>query len=167
MGNASGLPERLPKDDEQIFPNMTEYEVASPRDETYNCIAFAAGDTARKCDPNMLLQPGYYWPPGALRDDGNNDISALKRVFAEIGYVECDHGDLQAGYQKVALYAVKEDSWQHAALQDATGNWLSKLGDEYDVSHKSPHCFEGSIYGSVVCFMRRSHAIAAEQTRTQ
>jgi hypothetical protein len=39
---------------------MTEYEVASPRDATYNCIAFAAGDTERKWDPNMLLHPGYY-----------------------------------------------------------------------------------------------------------
>jgi hypothetical protein len=56
---------------------------------------------------------------------------------------------LEAGYQKVALYAVNEDSWQHAALQDATGEWASKLGDEYDVRHKSPHCFEGSIYGKV------------------
>jgi hypothetical protein len=64
---------------------MTEYELTSPRDATYNCIAFAAGDTARKWNPNMLLQPGYYWPPEALRDDGNNGINALKRAFAEIG----------------------------------------------------------------------------------
>ena len=42
---------------------MTEYEVTSPRDATYNCIAFAAGDCGtRKWDPNALLEPGYYWP---------------------------------------------------------------------------------------------------------
>jgi hypothetical protein len=134
---------------------MTDYEVASPRDASYNCIAFAAGDTTRKWDPNALLQPGYYWPPAALRDDGNNDLTALKRMFEVIGYSECDNGNLEPGFQKVALYAVTEDSWQHAAIQDESGAWLSKLGDEYDVRHKSPHCFEGSIYGQVMCFMKR------------
>ena len=57
---------------------MTDYDVTSPRDSTYNCIAFAAGDTSRKWDPNALLHPGYYWPADALRNEGNNDINALK-----------------------------------------------------------------------------------------
>ncbi len=43
--------------------------VTSPKDPSYNCIAFAAGDADRKWDPDMLPDPGYYWPPNALRDD--------------------------------------------------------------------------------------------------
>ena len=89
---------------------MTDYDVTSPRDSTYNCIAFAAGDTSRKWDPNALLHPGYYWPADALRNEGNNDINALKPAFAAIGYAECENGDLEPGFQKVALYAVTEDS---------------------------------------------------------
>jgi hypothetical protein len=40
---------------------------------------------------------------------------------------------------------------------------VSKLGDEYDVRHKSPDCFEGSIYGKVACFMKRI-AVVTDQT---
>jgi len=134
---------------------LTDYEIVSPRDAKYNCIAFAAGDDSRKWDPNALLKPGYYWPPEALRDQDNDDIAALKRAFEAIGYSECDNGKLEAGFQKIAPYAVNEESWQHAEFQDVNGEWMSKLGDEYDIRHKSPHCFEGSIYGKVMCFMKR------------
>jgi hypothetical protein len=136
MGKTRRLPERLPKSTEQLFPNLIDYVVTSPKDASYNCIAFAAGDTSRKWDPSMLPEPGYYWPPGALQDD-NDDIDALKRAFAQIGFKECDSGDLEPGYQKVALYAVSEDDWRHAAIQEPTGEWSSKLGNSYDIRHKA------------------------------
>jgi hypothetical protein len=155
MGKESGLPQRLPEEDERFFPNLVDYSVASPADATYNCIAFAAGDTTRKWDPGMVPNPGYYWPPAALRESGNNDIEALRRAFAELGFETCDNGDVEEGYRKIALYAVNAESWQHAAIQSDAGEWLSKLGDSYDIRHKSPHCFVGSIYGNVICFMRK------------
>lgn len=104
----------------------------------------------------MLPEPGYYWPPGALRDDDNDDIDALKRAFAQIGYQECPSGDLEPGYLKVALYAIREDDWLHAAVQEPNGEWSSKLGAGYDIRHRTPQCLEGPTYGKVVCFMRKA-----------
>src|ERR1700730_3728017 len=97
MGTESGLPERLPESIERLFPKLTEYVVTSPKDPTYNCIAFAAGDTARKWDPGMLPTPGYYWPPHAIEGD-NDSIDALKRAFAQIGYEDCATRGLKNWY---------------------------------------------------------------------
>jgi len=134
---------------------LIDYVVTSPKDASYNCIAFAAGDTTRKWDPGMLPEPGYYWPPGALQDDDKDDIDALKRAFAEIGYEECENGDFEPGCKKVAFYALKKDDWLHAAVQEQNGEWSSKLGVGYDVRHKSPQCVEGPVYGKVICFMKQ------------
>lgn len=134
---------------------MIDYVVTSPKDPCYNCIAFAAADPTRKWDPGMLPEPGYYWPSAALRDDDNDDIEALKRAFAQIGYEDCANGDLEVGWQKVALYALEEDDWLHAAVQEQNGEWSSKLGAGYDIRHKTPHCLEGPVYGKVICFMKK------------
>jgi hypothetical protein len=154
MGKKRRIPKRLPKSTKRLFPNLIDYVVTSPKDPSYNCIAFAAGDTSRKWDPGMLPDPGYYWPPGAFQND-NDDLDALKRAFAAIGYMECENGDLEAGYQKVALYAHKQDDWLHAAIQEPNGEWSSKLGASYDIRHQSPQCLEGLVYGKVMCFMKR------------
>jgi hypothetical protein len=128
--------------------------VTSPKDHSYNCIAFAAGDTTRKWDPGRLPDPGYHWPAEALGDD-NDSIDALKRAFASIGFDESEDGDLKEGYLKIALYALRYDDWLHAAVQEPTGQWCSKLGSSYDIRHRTPQCVEGATYGKVVCFMRK------------
>lgn len=97
---------------------------------------------------------GYYWPGDALGDE-NDDIDALKRAFAAIGFEECEHGALETGFRKVALYGLKNDEWLHAALQEPSGEWTSKLGPSYDIRHKTPQCLEGPAYGTVACFMRK------------
>src|SRR5262245_19924185 len=119
MGTKRRLPRRLPKATAQHFPNLSDYVIMSPKDPIYNCVAFAAGDTTRKWDPGILPEPGYYWPAGALQDD-NDDIDALKRAFAQLGYEECESGDLESGWQKIALYAIHQDDWLHAAIQEST-----------------------------------------------
>jgi hypothetical protein len=134
---------------------LTDYVVTSPKDASYNCIAFAAGDTARKWDPGRLPEPGYYWPADATRDD-NDSIDALKLAFRSIGFDECPDGGLEEGYRKVALYAIHHDDWLHVAIQEASGDWSSKLGSSYDIRHKTPQCVEGATYGKVVCFMKKS-----------
>lgn len=147
----------MPRATERAFPNLTDYVVASPKDARYNCIAFAAGDTSKKWDPGALPGPGYYWPPGAELGEDDDHIDALKRAFAMLGYTECRTGDLEPGYQKVALYAITEDDWLHAAVQEMSGAWGSKLGASYDIRHATPQCLEGPTYGKVVCFMRRRY----------
>lgn len=103
----------------------------------------------------MLPEPGYFWPAHALRENNNDDIDALKRAFAAIGFEDCADGALEAGYQKVALYAISNDDWLHASIQEPNGEWSSKLGSSYDIRHKTPQCLEGPEYGKVVCFMRK------------
>jgi hypothetical protein len=151
----------LPESIERLFPKLTNYAVTSAEDPSYNCIAFAAGDTARKWDPGRFPDPGYYWPSAALGED-NDSIDALKRLFATIGFEDCVDADPEAGYCKVALYALTKDDWLHASIQDVNGQWYSKLGVSYDIRHKTPQCLEGPTYGSVVCFMRKPVAAVPE-----
>ena len=62
MGPDTGLPERLPPEDEADFPNLyaTGYQVTSDKDPDYNCIAHAVGDKSQPWDPCGLK--GYHWP---------------------------------------------------------------------------------------------------------
>jgi hypothetical protein len=66
MGKQEGLPERLSADYELAFPNLKDYVVTSPQDTRHNCVAFAAGATARWWEPLTVSEPGFYWPPGAV-----------------------------------------------------------------------------------------------------
>ena len=154
MGKKHRLPRRLPKTTLRFFPNLKAYVITSPKDAGYNCIAFAASDTTRKWDPGMLPAPGYYWPPEALSDN-NQDIPALKRMFAALGYEECETAAVESGFVKVALYAISSEDWLHAAIQEASGEWSSKLGNSYDIRHATPQCIEGPLYGSV-CYLRKA-----------
>jgi hypothetical protein len=64
-------------------------------------------------------------------------------------------GNFEPGYTKVALFAKKADDYLHAAILDETGTWSSKLGDGYDIHHKTAECICGPRYGTVMCYMRR------------
>ncbi len=148
MGSEGGLPERLSKARERRFPSLIDYRVASEETSSHNCIAYAAGDYSRKWDPD----PFYYWPPNAKR---GRDPDSLKSAFEAIGYEQCIGGELEPGYEKVALYVDNQGLWQHAAKQEPNGEWSSKLGNWEDIRHRSPHCFGGSDYGVVIYFMKR------------
>jgi len=153
MGRDDGLPERLSPEDEKRFPNLaaTGYRVTSEKDSRYNCIAFAAGDENRKWDPAGLPLPGYYWPSGADRGSGPE---SLKSAFEAIGFELCANGELESGFEKVAIYVDSDDCWSHAARQLESGEWCSKLGNEEDIRHRTATCFGGSIYGDVIYYMR-------------
>lgn len=135
---------------ENEFPGLrpSGYRKTSEKTCLYNCIAYAAGDTARwwSTDPN------YHWPQGAIRDDG---INALISAFEVIGYEQCGDGDFEEGFEKVALYA-KEGRWKHAARQLASGYWTSKMGGMEDIQHQTLDAIEGDTYGFTTHFMRRS-----------
>jgi hypothetical protein len=85
MGKKKRLPRRLPKNYNQAFPYLKDYVITSEETPTYNCVAFAAGDVTRWWEPLPVPLPGYHWPLGAIREDGNEDVEALRRCFAEIG----------------------------------------------------------------------------------
>lgn len=135
------------------FPRLTaeNHEHTSPRDVSYNCIAWATGDTSH------WWQPGVYWLFDVSRDEYG--IAALEKVFRTLGYVECSSGDLEDGFEKIALYG-SGFMYTHVARQLPDGRWTSKLGKEEDISHDSPDNVAGGIYGEVVEFMKRSLSVA-------
>ena len=143
---------RLSPEDEKYFPSLciSGYRVSSEKTSSHNCIAYAAGDKTRKWAQTAI--PGYYWPPGALRGDHPD---ALRSAFEVIGYIICSDDILEAGFEKIALYIDSKGLWTHASKQEANGEWSCKLGDEEDIHHNSPHCFEDSLYGKVDYFMKR------------
>jgi hypothetical protein len=152
MGKESGLPKRLAPEDEKLFPGLVTagYHVASRKDATYNCVAFAMGDTSHWWDTSQL--PGFYWPPGVKR---SGELDSLTSACKHQGFEICENGNLEAGYEKIALYVDNNGDWAHVAKQ--VGNqWCSKLGDEEDVLHPTPHCFSDSKYRwHWVHFMKR------------
>lgn len=133
----------------QHFPNLEgRYVITSPNTRDYNCLAWAAGETDRKWDPN---DPSYYWPAEAPR---KHTLAAFIAAYATRGYKQCDDGALEDGYEKIAIYANKRGP-QHAAKQLATGIWSSKLGDGWDIEHQTLEGINNPDYGEAVVFIKR------------
>jgi hypothetical protein len=131
---------------EGAFPGLAAdgYVVASPKTHVYNCVAWAAGEASR------WWQPGIYWPssPG-------DDLSALANLFATLGYAPCAGDELEAGFEKVALYADDQGEWTHAARQCSDGWWTSKLSPDEYILHRTPQALVGQLYGQVQMIMKR------------
>ena len=140
---------------ESKFPRLRAsraYELASPCDEDYNCIAFAAGDTGRWWWPDPPFHVGSYWPSTAPSE---LTVEAFVQAFESLGYQPCADGSSEEGLEKVALY-VKDGLPTHAARQDVgTSMWLSKLGGAYDIRHRHVEDVSGKYYGQVACFLSR------------
>lgn len=133
------------------FPCMTEtnYHVTSPKDVQYNCIAWAAGENDVWWWPDEMFSA--HWPEAAPRQV---TIEAFIQAFSTKGYSPCEDGNLEQGFEKIALYALKEKP-THAARQLPDGHWTSKLGEIQDVSH-TIDALNGPAYGSVVLFLKRA-----------
>jgi hypothetical protein len=135
------------------FPNLkasdfTETSIAS---EDYNCIAWAAGDTSKRWDPDAMYQ--YYWPANVPRNDA---LLSFVAAFHTVGFELCQDFSVENGFEKIAIYAF-QGKGTHVALQLKNGSWTSKLGDYEDIEHKSLECLEddGEMYGWVARYMRR------------
>jgi hypothetical protein len=130
-----------------VFPNLatTEFQITSPPDRQYNCIAWAAGDTSQNWWPGRS-----YWPPGIPAEE---TVDAFILAFQTLGYTPCADGGLEEEYEKVALYALA-GAPKHAARQLPNGKWSSKLGAAVDVEHVLEGVC-GDLYGTVVQFMKR------------
>jgi hypothetical protein len=137
---------------EAAFPSLRpgNYQITRPPTNRYNCIAWAAGDTARWWWPVGHSQ--FFWPPGIAREE---TPAAFEAAFATLGYVRCDSLDGETGFEKVALFADVNGVSTHAARQLTSGRWTSKLGELDDIEHDLRD-LEGDIYGIVVWFMKRA-----------
>jgi hypothetical protein len=131
-----------------IFPG--NHRDVSPLDTRYNCIAYAAGQRRRKWWPDS--RNIGYWPPGVPREE---TIAAFVQAYGTLGYVACADGELEEGFEKIAIYASTANKPTHAAVQLLDGKWSSKLGDYEDIEHNTPEVVAGPLYGRVVCFLKR------------
>ena len=149
------ISKRLPKYREKAFPDLhrTGYEVTSKEDDFQNCIAFAAGKAQGVWIP--YAGNGYYWPPGLPR---KTDVDTFVKLYElEAGYAPCETGELQDGFEKVAIYVDSNNEVTHAAKQNNDGTWTSKLGDWEDIRHHALEgvCGQDPAYGKVAKFLRR------------
>jgi hypothetical protein len=135
---------------ESLFPDLvrTGYQITSPPDPLYNCIAHAAGFTDNWWWPDP---DGFdYWPAGIARE---RTLQAFLQAFATVGYNACANGSLEPGWEKVAIYATAEGP-THAARQLDDARWTSKLGPDDDIEHVLDGLCS-PLYGSVTQFLRR------------
>jgi hypothetical protein len=140
--------------DPTALPNLTDdvCEIKSPLDRTHNCIAFAAGDSTRWWWPS----PDDHWPDGAPREE---TLEGFVRAFETLGFTVCYDDALEAGCDKIAVFAKDRGDGRlvptHAAFQLADGRWASKLGKCEDVAHATVEAVHGPAYGTVIRFLAR------------
>jgi hypothetical protein len=137
---------------ESLFPGLRgkPYGVTSPAQVDYNCVAWAAGDNSRWWWPDEFGQ--YYWPEGATR---RATLDAFVEAFHILGFEVCENPSLEAGWEKVAVYAKHDGSPTHVARQLPDGAWTSKLGSLYDIKHPGLEEVSGDDYGNPVVILRR------------
>lgn len=136
----------------RTYPNLltSGFKVTSPDDIDYNCIAWAADETALWWWPDNQLVG--YWPPSVPREE---TIYAFKKAYNTLGYVDCENHELEPGYEKIAIFATPDGIPQHAARQLESGHWTSKLGEWEDIEHFAVDGVSGKVYGTPVVFMKR------------
>ena len=140
---------------EKEYPNLvaTGYKVTSPDTIEYNCVAWAAEEDEEWWWPD--IQEQYYWP---IDVPGEETLDAFIKAFQTIGYRvdKNSNSDLEAGFQKIAIYARKSDQKPtHVARQLKNGKWTSKLGQYEDIEHNNLEGLIGEKYGEVACIMKR------------
>jgi hypothetical protein len=138
---------------EEVFPALATggFQITSPIDKRYNCIAYAAGDTANWWWPFPADVKEVFWPAGVPRAE---TLAAFREAFARLDYTECSGEELEPGFEKIAIFANDQAVPLHAARQQANGRWTSKLGEREDIEH-ALRDIEGEVYGTVVLIMRR------------
>ena len=78
-------------------------------------------------------------------------------AFSTKRYLPCETGDLEDGFEKIAIYADSSTQTpKHAAHQLRDGSWESKLGSGIDIIHESLAELFGPTYGDEVHFLKRA-----------
>ena len=146
----------MPADLARILPQLQSapYEITSPEDVRYNCVAWAAGQAEVRRRWWPAPSPFYYWP----LEPREETVAGFLRAFGELGYSACDNGDLEPGQEKLAIYADDANVPTHMARQLPSGEWTSKLGELEDIRHLTLDQLTGSDYGQVVQFLKRKRA---------
>jgi hypothetical protein len=142
-----------------VFPGLhgQPFEIKSPTSDTYNCIAWAAGDDQHWWWPDQAHEDT--WPPGVARTE---TVEAFRDAFATLRYEVCGDDQLEVGFEKVALFALA-GAPKHVARQLPNGRWTSKIGAMEDIEH-SLHDLTGALYGAVALILKRARPVPATST---
>jgi hypothetical protein len=105
----------------------------------------------------------YYWPAGVPRQETH---AAFVLAYQQIGYEVCASAELEAGFEKIALYLDAAGVPAHAARQLPSGAWTSKLGSWEDIEHPTLDALAGrdAGYGSPNVILRRPQGVNRRQT---
>ncbi|MBI4602099.1 MAG: hypothetical protein HY721_09080 [Planctomycetes bacterium] len=131
-------------------PALNHARITSPKSSHYNCIAWAAGTNAEWWWPDPFGV--YYWPQDVPRLE---TLDAFLAAYSTLCYESCGDGSLEAGFEKVAVYANAQGVPTHAARQLPSGRWTSKVGALEDIEHDSLAALTGAAYGRPARFMKR------------
>lgn len=151
--------EYLSPEIEANFPNLRRdlYRKTSEKCFRYNCIAHAAETDDAWWWPGEGV--GIFWPKEIAKEE---TIECFVQAYSSLGYVICavQSRDVEAGFQKVAVYVDENGLPTHAARQLPSGEWTSKLGREEDISHLTLEALgdetDGSVgYGRVALILKR------------
>ena len=156
--------EQIKEEFYQYFPDLrrdSKFDITSPETDIYNCIAFAMGFEDRRVDYSPEIE-GHWWPPIPVCDE---KPSSLVEAFRFMKFIECEDGSIEEGYDKVALYKVKEgynqfgiwepEHWTHASKIVDVNECHSKMGEMNDIHHRDGDVFAGTIYGEIFQYMKR------------
>lgn len=137
---------------DDLFPGLRAagYRITSEQSPSYNCVAWAASQIDIWWWPDPMYV--YFWPAGIPRAES---MDVFIQVFEGLGYLPCNTGDFEYGFEKIAIYAEKTGKPTHVARQLPTGLWTSKLGRLEDIEHGAPVDLNGDWYGSAFVFMKR------------
>ena len=140
------------------FPNLENdkhFKITSKRDQSYNCIAWAAIKDDIIWWPHDKPIDGTDWPYGLERI---NTLEVFTNLFGNMGYEICESSDYEVGFQKIAIYHNPDTKkCTHASRLRSDGFWTSKLGPEQDIIHGDPSSVEGEYYGIVARLMKRKN----------
>jgi hypothetical protein len=133
------------------FPNLADsyFRVTSPCDDNYNCIAWAAGEQDRWWWPDRMGI--YHWPATVERTES---IHSFMKAFKIHGYEPCHNGEIEEGFEKVAIFTGPLGAPTHMARQLDSGKWTSKIGSYEDIEHTISGV-EGDSYGVVANYLKR------------
>lgn len=140
------------------------FEVTSPCDRFYNCIAWAMGFDDRWVDdyPDTPSKRKW-WPSGVVKD---HTPKGLISAFEAVGFECCESPEMEEGYDKVVLYKSSKhidpntglnvpEQWTHAARVIGDNLYHSKMGESFDIHHSGNNVFSQSPYGIEYQSMRR------------
>ena len=79
----------------------------------------------------------------------------IKLYEVQCGYIPCENGDFEEGFEKIAIYVDASNQVCHAARQSTYGQWSHKLGELEDIEQTDPFVLEKDYAATIRQFLKR------------